>query len=192
MDITLRKAARLQTDIQSAIKGLDLGAMTDVSIFESDPMAAVTLARVTRDKNVARAEVLTDILFAIRRMVGAKNQEAGVGDKLTEIARLERRIALTTSVMSVAARESQEIITGRLARLRDKGVEPTSRFVTMTPEAVSVSLFDEADIDGVKDTQMRFRREKQKLQDELLEINASARISLDDATVAALKDEKLL
>jgi hypothetical protein len=192
MDITLRKAARLQTDIQSAIKDLALGATTDVSIFEPDAMAAVAQARATWDRNVTRAEVLTDILFGIRLKVGNKNHEAGVGEKLTQIARLERRIALMASGLNVSPQESEEVINGRLTRLREKGGDSSSRFAAMAPEAVSVSLFDEAEIDRTKEVQMRFRREKQKLQDELLEINASTRITLDEAAVAALKDEKLL
>jgi hypothetical protein len=60
------------------------------------------------------------------------------------------------------------------------------------PETVQVGLFGLDRVEGFRSELRRLSRQRQALKDELLELNAGTRVSLDAATLATLQAEELI
>jgi hypothetical protein len=59
-------------------------------------------------------------------------------------------------------------------------------------EEVSTSIFTSQEIDNFKNVLAVSKKQKQKLQDELLELNVRTEITLSEQTVATLTKENIL
>jgi hypothetical protein len=194
MDISLRKAGALQLAINEALKQLKLGTSLTLSIYEEAPEERVNAEAMAWAATLKRRAALLDALYAIRTRVGAANQAAGVDDRLAELARLEKDVQLYTQMAQTEPREAPEILKARTERLRTRESAPVGRFggVQEMPETVQVGLFGLDRVEGFRSELRRLSRQRQALKDELLELNAGTRVSLDSATLATLQAEELI
>lgn len=193
MEITLRKAAALQLAIGEALKELPLDTALTVSIYDQDPEAKLAAKVSAWEGAMKRRAGLLDALYGIRVGMGAANQAIGVGDRLAELARLERDIQLYTQLSRNEPREAADILKAKTDRLRSREPAPTGRFGgSELQETVQAGLFGQEEIDGFRSELRRLTRRRQTLKDELLELNASTRIGLDPAIVATLEKEELI
>jgi hypothetical protein len=194
MDISLRKAGALQLAINEALKQLKLGTSLTLSIYEEAPEERVNAEAMAWAATLKRRAALLDALYAIRTRVGAANQAAGVDDRLAELARLEKDVQLYTQMAQTEPREAPEILKARTERLRTRESAPVGRFggVQEMPETVQVGLFGLDRVEGFRSELRRLSRQRQALKDELLELNAGTRVSLDAATLATLQAEELI
>jgi len=186
MNINLRKANAVQHRIQEAVKNLDFSANVDVNEFEdhNEQIRAVhdrfTQNRYTRDAFV-RA------LFEIRKAVSRANAENGINDKLAEVARLEKEIQFYNTFATLQPRLSNAVVEGKIAKIKQAKEDRL-----FGSDRVSTSVFTQTEIDEFKRTVAGFRREKQKLQDELLELNVRTEISLNKDTADFLEKVEIL
>jgi hypothetical protein len=194
MDISLRKAGALQLAINEALKQLKLGTSLTLSIYEEAPEERVNAEAMAWAATLKRRAALLDALYAIRTRVGAANKAAGVDDRLAELARLEKDVQLYTQMAQTEPREAPEILKARTERLRTRESAPVGRFggVQEMPETVQVGLFGLDRVEGFRSELRRLSRQRQALKDELLELNAGTRVSLDAATLATLQAEELI
>jgi hypothetical protein len=194
MDISLRKTGALQLAINEALKQLKLGTSLTLSIYEEAPEERVNAEAMAWAATLKRRAALLDALYAIRTRVGAANQAAGVDDRLAELARLEKDVQLYTQMAQTEPREAPEILKARTERLRTRESAPVGRFggVQEMPETVQVGLFGLDRVEGFRSELRRLSRQRQALKDELLELNAGTRVSLDAATLATLQAEELI
>ncbi len=194
MEISLRKAAALQLALSEALKQLRLGTTLTLSIYEEAPEARIAAEADAWRATLTRREALLDALYAIRTRVGAANQTAGVDDRLAELARLEKDAQLYGTLAQAEPREAPEILKARTDRLRTREAAPVGRFggVQEMPETVQVGLFGADRIEAFRSELRRISRRRQTLKDELMELNAATRISLDPTTVATLRAEELI
>ncbi len=189
MKISLRKANALQASIVEAIKGLTFSGTIQISEFEN----AEEKIKSTRDefmREVFRRNDLNETLYAIRKAVAEANASAGVNDKLNVVALLDRKIQNLTELSRLSVRESPEVLFGRLEKIRARK-EESSR-VYGYDNNVSSTVFSKEDINGFKANLAEAKKAKQKLQDELLELNVRTQIELADSNVAILQRENLI
>lgn len=192
MDITIRRAANLQTSIQEILKGLETSPSAEISIF-ADVSAEIGGATETFGKALDRQAGLTSALFDIRRKTGKANAEAGISDLLTDQAELGMRIEQLSRIADAKPRETDEVNKRRADRLasREEPAQPYGRS-SGPVEKMQVNLLDDALIDAKRTELMDKKRERTEIKDRLAELNAVTRITLSDATVATLKAEHLL
>lgn len=193
MEISLRKAAALQLAIGEALKELRLETVLHLSIYDRDPEGKLaTEAAAWRAAMTLRTSLL-DALYALRVKVGAANQASSVNDRLAELARLEKDLQVYTQLTRNPPRETPDILKARTERLRTREPAPAVRFGSSEPqEAIQVGLFSEGEIDGFKSELRRLTRRRQQIKDELLELNAATKITLDEQTVRTLQAEELI
>lgn len=192
MEISLRKAAALQLAIGEALKGLPLETGVTLSIYDPDPEARIAAQSAAWRAALTARSGLLDALYALRVRVGAANQAAGVNDRLAELARLEKEVQLHTQLAREEPREAPEILSARTERMRNREPAP-ARFVASEPqETVRTGLLSREEVDGFQAELRRLTRRRQQLKDELLELNISTRITLDETTVRTLKSEELI
>lgn len=194
MQISLRKAAALQIAISDAVKGLRLDDKVLVSIYSPDTADVIGAASFVHAKAVATRTALLDALYEIRASVGAENQTSGVSARLAQLARMERDVQFYVALSGSAPRDEDHVLDGKMRRLQSREDGVVSPFGRSAPaaEAVTVSLFTEAQIEEFTAELRGIKRRKQALQDELMELNVRATISLSENTVGALRSEHLI
>lgn len=186
MKITLRKANTVQNAISQELKNLDLACSININEFE-DPKDQIKNAREKFFEQSATREKLIGALYEIRRKVAQANAEVGINNMLADVAMLEKQVSYSTNLASKGAQQPMRVINGRIKKI----TETTDRY-SLHADTVSTSIFTEQEVEEFKNTSAELKREKQKLQDELLELNVQTQIELDDGTVLFLEKAHII
>lgn len=189
MKITLRKANALQNSINEALRHIDVKTKVSLNEFQ-DPEGVLAVSAADAKKNIDRKVSLTNALYDIRGGVGYINSTAGVDEKLTEIARLEKQIQLYSAYVGVEVREAATVIAGKLEKIRAGKDE--RRSIYGYGDTVDTGVFSADDIAGFKAVVATLKKQKQTLQDAVLEANVRNEVVLKQATVETLTAENLL
>ena len=188
MKVTLRKANALQNSINEVVRGIDV--KSDLALTEfHNPEQEIARAVGEVKSKIARRDSLQEALHAIRLAVAATNHTCGVNSKLTEVAHLEKQIQFYAGLAGKEVRESADVLAGKLRKMGES--EPKSRIYGYN-DSVNTSVFTAEDIAGFKKIVADLKRLKQKIQDEILELNIRNEVSLEDNVVNTLKTENLV
>jgi len=192
MKITLRKASALQNAIQEAVKNIDITVKVELNEFEL-PGTALSTANLKLISADQRRTSLTKALYTIRAQVGTANAECGINERLAKAAYVDKRIGqLTVLVSTEAVQDNMLVINGKVEKLKaDKG-ENSRRSIYGYSDTVSTGVLTQAQVDEFKAEQLALKKDKQKLNDEVLELNVRTEIALSDETVAVLTSEGLV
>lgn len=188
MNLTLRKANAVQASINEVLKSLEFKVEIGINEFQ-DPEAEIAKAHQVVKENMVRRIDLLDALYEIRKAVSAANFEKSVDSRLADIARLEKDIQFFGQYVSTKVRQTPTVLTGKLDKLRNRKEDVYSY---RDNSAVDTSVFTEQDIDRFKTILAGAKKAKQKLQDDLLEINVRTDISLSDECADILVKEGIL
>lgn len=178
MKITLRKANALQLAIGEAVKNISVE--TDVKINEFQ-VGEVEIGRVAFEfkENLARRTHLIEAMYAIRKAVSTANASAGVDVKLADVAMLEKQVQFYNGLAGKKVRESAAVVEGQLNKLRESK-DDSRRSIYGYASTVDTSVLTAEDIKGFRTAAANAKKAKQKLQDELLEINVRTEIEVTD------------
>ena len=188
MKITLRKANALQNSINEALRHIDVKTKVSLNEFQ-DPEGVLAVSASEAKTNLDRKVGLTNALYDIRAAVGKTNHTAGVDEKLTEVARLEKQIQLYAGMVGVEPREAAAVVAGKLDKVRN--TEAKSRIYGYG-DTVDTGVFTADDISGFKAVVANLKKQKQSLQDAVLELNVRNEVTLADTTAKTLAAENLL
>ena len=188
MKITLRKANALQNSINEALRHIDVKTKVSLNEFQ-DAEGVLAVSAAEAKKNIDRKVSLTNALYDIRGGVGYVNHTAGVDEKLTEVARIEKQIQLYSAFVGVETREAPAVIAGKLNKLLN--TEAKSRIYGYD-DTVASGVFSAEDVAGFKSVVANLKKQKQALQDAVLEANVRNEVVLKQATVETLTAENLL
>jgi lipopolysaccharide biosynthesis regulator YciM len=179
MKITLRKANALQLAIGEAVKNISVE--TDVKINEFQN-GEIEIARVVAEfqANLARRTQLTDAMYAIRKAVSVANSSAGVDVKLADVAQLEKRLQFYTELAAKTVREDAVVVEGKLNKLRESKDDSRRGAIYGYTNTVDTSVLTADDLKSFRTAAANAKKAKQKLQDELLEINVRTEIEVAD------------
>jgi len=189
MKLTLRKASALQNSIQDAIKNIDIKTNILINEFQ-DSATVLSAANADVVKNDARRDALTKALYTIRAQVGNANATAGVADRLSEAAYIDKRIGHLQSLVGAEVQAETAVIAGKLDKLRNRKDDNAHYYGR--EEGVQTGVLTQAQVDAFKATQRDLKKRKQKLNDEVLELNVRTEVELADDVVATLNAEGLL
>jgi hypothetical protein len=191
MKLTLRKSAALQNAIQEAVRNIDVKIKVDLNEFEN---AEQTLASANERaiQNDQRRETLTEVLYFIRAQVGQANATSGINGKLARCAFIDKRIGQLQGLTSTEAlQESLVVVSGKLDKIRNEKGEHR-RTIYGYNDTISTGVFNQGQVDGFKSQIQTLKKEKQKLNDEILELNVRTEIELNETTVTTLQQEGLI
>jgi len=189
MKITLRKANALQAAINEALKELDLSTEVTINEFEK-PEEVLESARLRFNFSFEKRKSLLDALYEIRRNVANANSQSGINDVLAQVARLEADIKVHYHKSNTPEKTALNVLEGKLSKIRDR--TESSDYYRMRDDEVRSTFFCEEDVDFFKESTKRMKKEKQSLQDKLLELNVRTEIMLSDDTVGILEDEGIV
>lgn len=185
MNITLRKANAVQNSINEMIKGLAFDTSVRINEFE-DHNEQINAVRTVFDTHRATRNKLVGALYEIRKAVAVANAENSINDMLAEVAMLEKEIQFNNAFATQQPRLSDAVIVGKIEKVKAAKEDFYRR------DDVSTSVFTKEEVDEFKRVVADLKRQKQKLQDVLLELNVQTEITLDDETATFLERADIL
>jgi hypothetical protein len=188
MKITLRKANALQNTIQDHIKTFEIKTSVSLNEFQSIE-GELSLARGAVVENDLKRARLTKALYGIRARVGRANVESGVSDLLAEAAFVDKRLGHLKGLTESKAVEEAVVLAGKVEKLR--GTDAKTRMYGYN-DTVDTGVLTPEQIEGYKADMRRLKKEKQSINDKVLELNVRTEIDLDADTVALLQAEQLV
>lgn len=191
MNISLRKANVFQNSINEVLKSINFEAQVKVNEFQ-DAEQEIAKAAGELKANINRRNALQTALYEIRKSVSGANAQVGIDNRLADVAHLEKQIQFYNSLAGNKARESEVVIAGRLDKIRNDKSEGRRASIYGFNDTVDTTVFTREDLDGFRREVAKAKKAKQKLQDEILELNVQTVIQLSDVTVATLQTEGLL
>ena len=190
MKINLRKANALQLSVQEAIKSIKFDTEVKINEFQVAE-DEITKAREAFAAKQERHRGLLNSLYDIRKAVSQANATQGVDVKLADVALMDKKIQYLAELAGKSVRDSVEVVAGKLDKLRNRKEDSRSLYYGHDA-TVDTSIFTAEDIAGFRAAVNMGKKAKQKLQDELLEINVRTEIDLSADAVTVLTSEGLL
>lgn len=188
MKLTLRKANALQNAIQEHVKEVAVTMTVSLNEFQN-PTVELTSALDTVVKNDARRTALTKVLYKIRAKVGFANATNGVSELLTDAAYIDKRLGHLKGLTESKVVEDFAVIEGKLEKIRTQ--EKSSRMYGYS-DTVDTGVLTAEQIEGYKAEMRDLKKQKQSINDKVLELNVRTEIELDAATVELLQTEQLV
>jgi hypothetical protein len=188
MKLTLRKANALQNTIQDHIKTIEVNTTVTLNEFQNSGNAIYKARTALVSNDIKRAK-LTQALYRIRAQVGGANVESGVSDLLAEAAYVDKRIAQLKTLTESKPVEADVVLDGKLEKLRT--TESKNRIYGYS-DTVETGVLTEEQIEGYKADMRDLKKEKQLINDRVLELNVRTEILVNDEIAALLKAEQLI
>ena len=191
MNISLRKANAVQNGINEALKGIEIKTTLELNEFQ-DVVAELKKANDVLFTNDSRRQRLLLALYNIRGLVGAANASSGIDMKLATAAFIEKRIGQLDALSKLEAVTDLAVINGKLEKIKNDKSESSRRSLYGYNDTVSTTVVSQEQIAQVKTEIQNLKKQKQKLNDEILELNIKTEIPLSDDVVKALSEEGLV
>jgi hypothetical protein len=191
MNITLRKANAVQNSINDTVKNIRVDLTVEINEFQT---VEDTLSKVNNEliANDGRRQNLTMALYNIRALVGTANAASGIDTALAKAAFIDKRIGQLEQLANGPEITPLEVIKGKLEKIKNDKGDNTRRSIYGYSDTVSTGILSKEQIAQAKTEILNLKKQKQKLNDEILELNIKTEIPLGDDTVATLQAEGLL
>jgi len=191
MNITLRKANAVQNSINETVKNIRVDLTIEINEFQN---VEDTISKANNEliANDGRRQNLTMALYNIRALVGTANAASGIDTALAKAAFIDKRIGQLEQLANGTEITSLEVIKGKLEKIKNDKGENTRRSIYGYSDTVSTGILSKEQIAQAKTEILNLKKQKQKLNDEILELNIKTEIPLGDDTVATLTAEGLL
>jgi hypothetical protein len=175
MNITLRKATQLISFIDDVVKSIDF--TTTVEINRGDDANQI-LAQSTSKfaNNLHRRDSLIAVKSELGKLVAKGYNVAEINDKLEDIKLLEEQISFFNCLVSNKYKINQKAIQTRL----------------QSETAISTSIFEEDEIKGFHQMLIQSKKQKQFLEDQVLELTVMTELPVSDASASTLQKEGLV
>ena len=190
MNITLRKANAVQNSINDTVKGIKIDFTVELNEFQ-DVEAAITKANADLVVNDGRRQKLIMALYNIRALVGTANAASGINTALAKAAFIDKRIGQLEQFASASEMIELEVIKGKLEKIKNDKGEHRSRIYSYN-DTVSTSVLAKDQTTQAKAEILNLKKQKQQINDEVLELNIKTEIPLNEDTVATLQAEGLI
>lgn len=147
---------------------------------------AMSAARSKMLEKILRKNKLISAKYAIRNLVDTANYSSGISAKLTDIARLNKAIAMYEGVLKGINDNYDEvsIVQMKLDKLRNS--EQHLR------DSVTALIFNNEDSTTMQGVLSEMKKSRAFIKDEVSELNITSKIQLDAFLVETLKSEKLI
>lgn len=190
MNISLRKASVLQNSINDAVKSIDLKTEITINEFQN-PEHEIAVAASKIKAEISRRDGLYNALYEIRKAVSTANHTAGIDARLADIAHLEKQVQNFTALAGKEVRENMDVVKGKLDKIKTRPADARTTIYGYA-DTVSTSVLEAEDIKTFKSLVALTKKAKQKLQDEVLELNVRTEITVSAPTLRTLTQEGLV
>jgi len=190
MNISLRKANAIQNSIQESIKSIDIVTVIDINEFQ-DHEQELKRANDELFNNDARRQKLLLTLYNIRGLVSAANSQSGIDLNLTKAAFIDKRISQLEEISKAKPMGDLTVIKGKLDKIRTRSDDGKSSLYGRE-ETVSTSVLTKEQLGQARAEIVNLKKQKQQINDEVLEANIKTEIPLSEDIVNLLKAEGII
>lgn len=191
MNISLRKANAIQAAITETIADIKINVSVDLNEFQ-DPEEQLQAANSQLFENDTRRQKLLLAFYNIRGLVGAANAQCGIDVNLTKAAFINRRIQQLQEFSRCEPYTNLDVIRGKLEKIRNRPVEDRPAMFGRNESVVVSSVISQEQIDQSRAEINSLKKQKQKINDEVLELNIKTEIPLSEDVVETLVKEGIL
>lgn len=194
MQVNLRKANAIQSEITKAIAGVKVEGTLTVNEFTTDLTSAIDKARTDFIGAITRKAALNAALYEIRKQVAVANASVGINDVLNEVNLLEAKMGILGVAANAQPSKGFDEIHGRIQKIKSTVTTDNSRLALYGERYNNVEspVLTQAQIDAYKDEVKNLKRIRQGLQDKLLTLNVSNYINLPQDVLNILQAEGIL
>lgn len=189
MNISLRKANAIQNSVNEAIRGIDIVTVIDLNEFQ-DITTILQTANTQLFENDTRRQKLLLALYNIRGLVSAANAQCGIDTKLATAAFADKRIAQLQELASNKPVIDLTVLKGKLDKIRNRKDEGHNLYGR--EQTVNTSVISEEQLKQIRDEINNLKKQKQKINDEILELNIKTEIPLTEDVVNTLTKEGII
>jgi hypothetical protein len=187
--ITLRKANAIQQNMNDLLKTVQVKATVELNEFQDVVQTLQAANDAVMAADVRRSDLLM-ALYSIRATVGVANFQCGIGNRLSHLAYIDKRLHQLESLVSETARlKDLAVVTGQLDKIRNRREEHR---MYGYENNVTTGVLQQQQIDSIAGIMRELKKQKQKLNDEVLELNVRTEIELTDDVEAVLVKEGIL
>lgn len=186
MQVTLRKANAIQNSINEALKALEFNTDVSINQFQTVETVIQDASSVFR-ANLERRTKLVSTLYEIRKNVAKANSSSGIDSMLADVARQEKDLVFFSTLAKKQSVTDSAVLQGKLKKISERKENDYYH-----KDEVETSILSKQDIAEYNSTAASLKKAKQKLQDELLELNVRTVITLSDDAVKTLTDENII
>ncbi len=190
MQITLRKANAIQNSINDTIKNISIVTTISINEFEN-PAEKIQEADKRLYEADARRAALLMALYFIRGEVSSANAVSGINAKLTEVAYLDKRVSQLSEMVS-EVQSDIKVITGKLEKIKNRKEDSSRVSLYGSRDEVTTGVLTEKQTEDIKVLIGDLKKKKQKLNDEILELNVRTEINLNEEVFNTLQKENLI
>jgi hypothetical protein len=190
MNITLRKANAVQNSITETIRGIKIETNIEINEFQTVE-EELQRANNTLMINDGRRQKLLLALYNIRGLVATANASSGIDLALTKAAFIDKRISQLEELATLKPITALDVIKGKLDKIKNRK-EDTRASIYGRDDTVSTSVVAAEQIEQAKTEVKNLKKQKQKINDEVLELNIKTEIPLSEDVVATLTAEGLI
>jgi len=187
--ITLRKANAIQQNMNDLLKTVQVKATVELNEFQDVVQTLQAANDAVMAADVRRSDLLM-ALYSIRATVGVANFQCGIGNRLSHLAYIDKRLHQLESLVSETAKlKDLAVVTGQLDKIRNRREEHRMYGYESN---VTTGVLQQQQIDSIAGIMRELKKQKQKLNDEVLELNVRTEIELTDDVEAVLVKEGIL
>ena len=190
MNITLRKASAVQNTILDAIKAIKIAHTVELNEFQN-PETEIKRANDELVKNDQRRASLLTAYYNIRGLVAQANSSAGIDLLLTKAAFIDKRVGQVEELAGATVMTELEVVKGKIEKIKTRPADARSSIYGYN-DTVSTSVLAQAQIDQAKKQISDLKKQKQRINDEVLELNIKTEIPLSDEIANVLAQEGLV
>lgn len=188
MNITLRKANAIQKEIQDLLRSINCEIYIKIDEFE-DPTDVIPKANDRFFEQDRRRYNLLLAYYNIRNLVGVANAQNEISNNLTQAAFIDKRIQQLAEICSAPPITDLGVIQGHLEKIKNS--VPTIRSYSYDSE-IKTSLLSEEQIQQARTEVQKLKKQKQKINDQILEANIKTEIPLSTQVEEILTQEGLI
>ncbi|NJO48106.1 MAG: hypothetical protein HC840_00155 [Leptolyngbyaceae cyanobacterium RM2_2_4] len=191
MELSLRKARKLEAKIQATADSLPLSQAIKVRALASSEERAVALsdARLRYNQNVELQRDLITVRFSIREQIAQANESVGVNMLMNEREKTQALLAKSNSgvdVLDIA--EAEDMATAKKNSLEGG----SSRAYGESSVTITLPVSTKEDVESFRSNENLLKRRLEEIEDRLSQKNLGAKITLDEKTVQLLQSVGLL
>ena len=185
MQLNLRQAHELQTRINSTVKELQDEMELHVDLFyEGEPAGVLSNMTNKAFGDLETIQKLLMIKAELRTKVAKKNAQAGIDERLSQIASLQRMIEAYERVMGRGMRQDLFAVKERLESRREAHkANPDNGDRYSCSDSFNVDVLDKKDHAEMKSRVKKFRREIRDMQEQILQLNVNTYVTLEQGIV---------
>lgn len=192
MEINLRKARKLESKINSVAAkqaALEFNLSILASSSDEEALNELTAAKARLTEQIQNSLSLTGVRYSIRRKIEQANEAVGVNQLMNLREQIQSKLAYYNTIEGLDTCSTREML-DLLAAKRKSLEKGSDNFYGKVN--VSVQTLSKEEKEALESQAVGLRRELEEIEEQLIQKNVGAKITLSEDEVALLQSNGLL